>query len=155
MSTNPFDGKETTDLTVTQSNASDEFIGELISESRVTQFCSLTPTTQKEKLRLYNIMNTPDARLAECINMEISITDVFVEIVQVRSENTGEINTCPRIILIDSKGKSYVAVSIGVFNSLKKLMHSFGLPTWAEPVIIVPKQIKKGTNSILTLTVKE
>lgn len=155
MNTNPFDGKETTDLTVQNNAIADDFIGELIDSSRVTQFCSITANTQKEKLRLYNVMNTPDERLAECVNKELHITDVFVEVVQIRSETTGEINSCPRIILVDKDGKSYVAVSIGVFNSLKKLMSAFGVPRWNEPVIIIPKQIKKGINSILTLTVKE
>lgn len=116
-------------------------------------FCSLQAQTHEEKTKLYNAMNNPDKRLADCINMQIKAKDLYIEIVNCTNEETGEVNACPRIVIIDEKGVSYQAVSIGIYSALKKAIQVFGAPTWEKPVVFEVKQVTKGNKKMLTLNV--
>lgn len=122
--------------------------------SRQTTFCSLVANTPKEKALLFKAMNNPDKRVGDCINMEIKVKDLFCEVVNCTNQDTGEISTCPRIVLIDDKGVGYQAVSIGIYSAVKKLIQIFGQPTWDEPVTLIVKQITKGDRKILTFDIK-
>lgn len=116
-----------------------------------TQFCSVKAETHEEKVSMYNAMNNPDKRLADCINMQIKAKDLYIEIVNCTNEETGEVNACPRIVIIDEEGVSYQAVSIGIYSALKKVIQIFGAPTWVQPVTLEVKQITKGSKKMLTL----
>lgn len=118
-----------------------------------TQFCSMKAETKEEKTALYNAMNNPDKRLADCINMKINARDLYVEVVNCTNEETGEVTACPRIVIIDDKGVSYQAVSIGIYSALKKVIQVFGAPSWTDPVVLEVKQITKGNRKMLTLNV--
>lgn len=121
---------------------------------RTTSYCSLVAETEDEKLTLYNAMNNPDKRLGDCINEKINVKDVFVEVVKCENRETGEKQSCPRVVLIDENGVGYQCVSIGIFSALKKLFAVFGEPgTWAKPVTVKVKQISKGDRKMLTLDV--
>lgn len=117
-----------------------------------TAFCSMDANTAEEKKILFNAMNNPDERLSDCVNKIIKIKDVYCETVQMVNEQTGEVTEAPRIVLIDVDGKSYQSVSSGVYNSLKKLMQIYGVPTWDEPIAVIPKQLTKGSYKIMTLS---
>lgn len=121
--------------------------------SAVTQFCSMTAKTDEERAKLFNAMNNPDKRLADCINMKIAAKDLYVEVVNCTNEETGEVTACPRMVIIDDKGVSYQAVSIGIYSALKKVIQVFGAPTWEKPISLEVKQITKGNRKMLTLNV--
>lgn len=116
-----------------------------------TQYCSLIADTPEEKVKLYNAMNNPDNRLGDCINMTINAKDLYVELVNCTNQETGEVTTCPRTVIIDEDGVSYQAVSVGIFSALKKVIQVFGAPTWETPVKLEVKQITKGSRKMLTL----
>lgn len=116
-------------------------------------FCSMSADTHEEKAAMFNAMNNPDKRLADCINMTIKARDLYIEIVNCTNEETGEVTACPRIVIIDDKGVSYQAVSVGIYSALKKAIQVFGAPTWETPVNLEVKQISKGTRKMLTLNV--
>lgn len=101
--------------------------------------------TPEDKKRLVNAMNNPDKRLADMVNTEIHVKDLYVEQVEMARE-TGELQTCPRIVLIDADGVSYGCVSYGVLGSLKKIMAVYGQPTWEDPVVVKPVFITKGND---------
>lgn len=119
-----------------------------------TSYCSMTPETDEDRKALYNAVNAPAHRLSEYIGQTITITDVYVEVVQITNEQTGEVTTAPRIVLFGN-GESWACVSTGVFGSLKKLFAVFGTPdTWEKPVTLQVKQIERGQGKrILTLIV--
>ena len=121
--------------------------------SAQTQYCSLSAQTREEKAQMFNAMNNPDKRTADCINMVIPAKDLYIELVNCTNEETGEVTTCPRIVIIDENGTSYQAVSIGIYSALKKVVQVFGAPTWYEPVNLEVKQITKGNRKMLTLNV--
>lgn len=129
-----------------------DYASELMGE-RATMFCSLNAETAAEKKVLYNAMNSSDNKLADHVGEVIKIKDIFCETVTIIKEDTGEKVVAPRIVLIADDGKNYNSTSFGIFNSLKKLMQVFGVPTWTEPVSVKVKQINRQQNRILTLEV--
>lgn len=123
--------------------------------NRTTQYCSMVANTPKEQAALFNAMNNPEFRLADCINETIKVKDVFVEVVNCANEDTGDVVACPRIVLIDSNNKGYQCVSVGIFSALKKLFGVYGEPTkWKAPINLKVKQITKGKKQMLTLNVE-
>lgn len=118
-----------------------------------TQFTSMVAETDEDRAKLFNAMNNPDKRLADCINMTINAKDLYIEVVNCTNEETGEVTACPRIVIIDDKGVAYQAVSIGIYSALKKVIQVYGAPTWSKPVKLAVKQITKGNRKMLTLNV--
>lgn len=110
--------------------------------------------TQDEKINLYNATANPEFRINDEINMPIEVKDVSIEVIELVSENTGELQKCPRIVIIDSQYRGHVAVSTGVYNAMKRLFAQVGQPaTWDKPLTIIPKQITKGNRKILTFNI--
>lgn len=116
-------------------------------------FCSLKAETPQEKATLFRIMNSPEKRISDCINQTILVKDVYCEVVQVTNKETGEVNTCPRVVLVDKDSIGYQSVSFGIYGSLKKLFQVYGVPTWEEPVPVKVIQISREKNKILALTI--
>lgn len=117
-------------------------------------FCSMKATNDKERTALFKIMNNPDFRLKDMINMELSVKDIYCEVVKCVNKNTGEVTAAPRIVLIDKDNKGYQCVSVGIYSAVKKLITIFGEPTWTKPINIIVKSINKDDRSILTFEVK-
>lgn len=147
----PFDNTQaerSTALTVMDED--ERFIMDLTAE-RKTQFCSMIPKNEDEEVVLFNAMNNPEKRIGDCINMTINVKHVFCEVVTCVNRETGEANMCPRIVLIDTDGVGYQAVSLGVFSALKKIFAIKGSPTtWKKPVKLQVVQITKGDRKLLT-----
>lgn len=133
--------------------ADDSFNLEIDMTTRKTQFTSMVATTDDAKAKLFNAMNNPDERISNMINKQIRAKDLYIEVVNCTNTETGEVTACPRIVIIDDKGKSYQAVSIGIYSALKKVIQVFGAPTWEKPIPLEVKQITKGDRKMLTLNV--
>lgn len=147
----PFDNTQPEGNTALATMDEDErFIMDLTAE-RKTQFCSMIPKNEDEEIVLFNAMNNPEKRIGDCINMTINVKHVFCEVVTCVNRETGETNMCPRIVLIDTDGVGYQAVSLGVFSALKKIFAVKGSPTtWKKPVKLQVVQITKGDRKLLT-----
>ncbi|UWI18494.1 MAG: Single-stranded DNA-binding protein [Bacteriophage sp.] len=124
-----------------------------LSQPESNAFCSIKEDSLEAKKLVYNASNNPTHKIDDYINKEIALKDVFVEIIELANENTGELEQAPRIVLIDDKGESYQCVSNGIFGSLKKLMAIFGEPTWEDSIHVVVKQVKVKRGTMLTLEV--
>lgn len=147
----PFDNTQAEGNTALAVMDEDErFIMDLTAE-RKTQFCSMIPKNEDEEVVLFNAMNNPEKRIGDCINMTINVKHVFCEVVTCVNRETGESNMCPRIVLIDTEGVGYQAVSLGVFSALKKIFAIKGSPTtWKKPVKLQVVQITRGDRKLLT-----
>lgn len=96
-------------------------------------YCSMTAADNKSKVTLYNACSSPK-KIAEMINKQIRVIHVYAEIIQCVSEDTNDLVSVPRVILIDEKGQGYQAVSIGIYNAVKRIIALFGDPaTWDHP----------------------
>lgn len=116
--------------------------------------CSIAPTgNRKEDARIFSALNNPEYRIANFINKKIAVTDVLVEIRELLNEESGEIETAPRVVLIDEDGKAYQAVSKGIFNAVKNAYQVFGAAPWTPALEIEIKQVAVGKGSMLTFDV--
>ena len=150
MEMNPFEENTTAVAQVTM-DGDEKFIMDLTSERKV-QFCSMTPKNEDEEIILYNAMNAPEKRIADCINMTIEVKHIYCEVVTCVNRESGEESVCPRIVLIDKDGVGYQAVSMGIYSAIKKLMTIKGNPaTWKKPVKLKVTQVTKGDRKLLTL----
>lgn len=128
-------------------------IESLSNAGSAEMYSSMSTESFEDKTALYNAMNNPDHRLADYINKTIDVKDVFVEMVEMVNNATGELSKNPRIVLIDANGESYACVSFGVFSALRKLFSIFGMPTWEDPLPLIVTQISKGNDRrILSLS---
>ena len=119
-------------------------------------FTTIEGTDRKSKVAVYNAISAPDKKIAECIGEVIEIKDFVVHEVQVLDENTGELTNLLRTVIISSDGTSYEAVSIGIANSLQRLIAFLGKPSeWEEPVKVKIKQKKtrNGDNKVTLLEI--
>lgn len=116
-------------------------------------FSSLKAETDEEKAKLFNAINNPENRLADCINTKIKAKDLYIEVVNCTNEESGEVTACPRIVIIDEKGVGYQAVSVGIYSALKKVIQIFGTPTWEKAITLEVKQVTKGARKMLTLNI--
>lgn len=115
-------------------------------------YCSMVAVDDRARVTLYNACNQPD-KIANHINETIKVLHVYAEIIPVTNKLTGAIDKAPRVVLIDEKGQGYQAVSLGIYNAVKQMLHMFGDPsTWKGPhtvkVINVPLEGGQHTFSL-------
>lgn len=121
-----------------------------------TMFSSMQSVTPADKAILFKAMNNPEHRIKAEVNLTVKVKDLFCEMVDLVDPDTGELTTVPRIVLVDEKGEGHVAVSIGIFNAVKKLIQVYGTPTWTPPIPLVFRQISKSADrTVLTFDVKD
>lgn len=101
----------------------------------------------------YNATSNPANKLKEHVNEVLSLVHVSAECVEVRNDDAPEGKTiAPRVVLITDDGKSYSCVSVGVYQSLKRMFALLGTPdTWKEPVKIKPVLISTKRGQVLSL----
>lgn len=128
-----------------------DYIADLTSAT--VAFSSMQADTPEARAHLYKAMNNPDARIGDCVNMKIVARDVYCEVVTVTNQD-GVKSQVPRVVIIDVDGKSYQAVSMGVFSAIKKLFQVFGVPTWTDGLPLVVRQINKNDRRLLTFDVE-
>lgn len=124
-----------------------------MSAQGTAAYSSLKAGTLKEKAALYNAMSNPTHKVGDYINRSIRVKDVYVETIEITDEDTGEVVVAPRIVLIDTEGDSYQAVSKGVFSALSRAIKVFGEPTWDDGLPIIIRQVSLGKNQMLTFDV--
>ena len=114
-------------------------------------YCTMQAVDNRAKVTLFNACSNPD-KVADYIGKQIKLMHFFVEVIQTVSEQTGEIVNVPRVVLIDEAGKGYQAVSIGMYNSLKRVVAMFGEPaTWDRPHTVEIQQVSTKTGRTFNL----
>lgn len=99
----------------------------------------------------YNAVSQPDANLKECVNVPIDMVHVSIEVCEVHSDTNGDV-IAPRIVIVDKDGKSYQCVSVGVYQSLKRMFSLFGTPDgWKKPLTVVPMLTSTKKGQVLSL----
>lgn len=124
------------DNTMELALSSDRFAAMDISADLSTggsAYCSMKAVDDRAKVTLYNACSNPK-RLSDMVNMEIEMMHVYAEVIQIMSEQSGEMVNAPRVVIIDKKGQGYQAVSLGIYNSVKRILQLFGDPEhWDHP----------------------
>lgn len=125
-----------------------------LAGEKKSSYTSLKNETNEEKQILYKAMSNPDKRLGDCINQVIFAKDLFMEMVDMTNGETGEITSCPRIVIVDKDNVSYQSVSFGIYNALKRVISVFGAPTWEEAIPLKVIQVTRGEKKMLSLDVQ-
>lgn len=118
-----------------------------IANSNRQAYCSLDLSDENNKKLLLKISQNADDTVANILNKEFYLANVFIQRYDSINEDTGEVVTRNRTILIDKDGKSYASASKGLFNSLRNLIGIMGTPdTWESPLLVrvVEKGVKNG-----------
>lgn len=128
-------------------------------------FSSFNPETMEGKIKLYNSINAPSAKIGDCINQTIHMVDCVVSAVKLAGKRTDkngkdlpEDQQEPdkdafRVILIDKDGNSYSATSAGIYNSVSTIRKVFGDLHFSEPLPVIVRQISTKNGSTLTLQI--
>lgn len=116
-------------------------------------YTDMNLTDRFAAVAFYNATSNPVNKLKEHVNEVLSLVHVSVECVEVSKEDAPEDKViAPRIVLITEDGQSYACVSVGVYQSLKRMFTLLGTPdTWAEPVKIKPVLISTKKGQVLSL----
>jgi len=78
------------------------------------------------KKALYNLVNSAEISLGDCINKTLSIAAAAFTECDVTDRNTGELKRRARVLAIDSDGKTYHTTSAGLVSSFENLATIFG-----------------------------
>lgn len=143
-------------IPATLPTASSEYA--ITSGTSTPVYCTLDDSTMSGKKQLYKIKNRPDHNIADYINKQIRIRDIYIDVnqrVARDGENAGVIENKPRTILIDENGESYIAgVSIGIYQAVREIIRTFGDPsTWDEPLTVTVVQVRTARGNMLSLDI--
>ena len=96
--------------------------------------------TDEDKRRLFKAQNTA-APLSDMDGTYIDIVDIaFTTSSFISGDDETEKTDNPAVILIDQVGECYFSASLGVYESVKALINSYGMPkTWDHPIKVVTK----------------
>lgn len=117
-------------------------------------FSSFNAQDMESKKKLYNALNSPDFKIADCINREIKMKDAVVTNVTMVDDKTGEVKDAVRSVIIDMDGKTYNATSSGIHGSLNNIMNIFGTLHFDDGLTVIVQQVQTKRGSTLTLTLK-
>lgn len=114
---------------------------------RAVQFYSSVPDdgTVETKMKIYNAMNESDKKLADQLNLNVTLKDLIAYPIQLVSEQTGELVEAMRMVFIDEKGETYSSVSKGILGSVQNIIGLFGPAPWEPGITVTP--VKKKTRS--------
>lgn len=105
-------------------------------------YCSMTATDHKTKCALFNAIGKPQ-KIADMINKTIRLAHIYIEAINIIDQNTGELVTVPRIVLIDDHANGYQGISTGLYESVKRIVSMFGEPSeWKQPLKVQVMQIR-------------
>lgn len=124
-----------------------------LNAEMIPAYCSVKGESNEAKALVFNAANNPQHKVNDFINKKIMVKDVYAETLELVNKESGEIEKAPRIVLIDAEGEAYECVSVGMFSSLKKLLKTFGEPTWEDPIPVVIEQVKVANGTMLTMRV--
>lgn len=128
-------------------------MSEAIARYEENTIMSFEQTDFESKKRIYNALNKADAGLKEMLNREINLVDVAVVGTMRTNPETGEVVQLHRSVLFDGNGNTYVSMSEGVYNSLKRISEIFGTLHFDNPLVIIPREIKTKNGFTIVLEV--
>lgn len=157
-----FDGETTADMVGVDESVDDEIKASGTTDVVVAIqglnnpgnrfYSSIKSENFADKLAIAAALTT-SIPIDENLNKEIKLTNFIVQPVDL-TDSEGNINTAPRVVMIDADGTAYHATSIGLLSSLQNIVSVLGEPSaWPAPVSIkVVKQ--KGNKGFSFFTVK-
>ena len=117
-------------------------------------YVSFTPKTDEQKAALYKAMSQPDRRMSDFINTKFKAADLYIEMVEIADEETGEVSQLPRVVIFADDGTTYASISKGIYNAVKRLCAVYGMPHWDKPIPLKIIQTTAKNRKFLNLIVE-
>lgn len=117
-------------------------------------YVSFVPKTDEQKAALYKAMSQPDRRMSDFINTKFKAADLYIEMVEIADEETGEVSQLPRVVIFADDGTTYASISKGIFNAVKRLCAVYGMPHWDKPIPLKIIQTTAKNRKFLNLIVE-
>lgn len=117
-------------------------------------YVSFTPKTDEQKAALYKAMSQPDRRMSDFINTKFKAADLYIEMVEIADEETGEVSQLPRVVIFAEDGTTYASISKGIYNAVKRLCAVYGMPHWEKPIPLKIIQTTAKNRKFLNLIVE-
>jgi hypothetical protein len=113
-------------------------------------FSSITTDDFKSKVKVFEAMSNSES-ISGHLNKPLSVVDVIIQAVEMPNEQTGELSTVPRVILLTEDGKAYHAMSAPLYRDVTNLLGILGHPsTWPGAVKLSVSQEGTGTRKYFT-----
>ena len=136
------ENKEEVLAPVVHEEASLTLVDELNRNSKEL-YCSLPADTVEDKKAIFKVLGSADYKVADTLGTTINLRNVLVQKYEKVNQETGEVETKYRTILIDENGTTYASASKGLFTSCKRLFALMGLPeNWTESLPIKVEEVK-------------
>lgn len=103
-------------------------------------------STREGKIKLYAALQNAE-KLDEHLNEPLDMVNAVAQAVQVTDDQTGEISSTVRVIILTSDNKAYSATSPTLAAGLNTMFSIFGTPnTWDTPLTIkvVERRSRRG-----------
>lgn len=122
-----------------------------LASGKASVFSTISGDDAASRMAVFEA-TTASVPLAENLNKVIELANIVVQVIDLTDEETGEVQTVPRTVLIAKDGTAYHAISQGVFKSVENLLGILGMPeTWAGPVRLKAVKGGTGTRQYMTL----
>ncbi|QXG07809.1 ssDNA binding protein [Curtobacterium phage Reje] len=106
---------------------------------------------QDSRIRLAAAVANSEA-IADELGKTIAVTHVIFQAVTMTNEQTGELQTVPRVVLMDAEGSGHHAISAPLYRDVTNLLGIIGDPnTWDKPVNVKVLKEGKGTGQYFTV----
>lgn len=90
--------------------------------------------------------------LSDHLGEPLKVVDIVAHKVEVANEESGEIDTATRVVLITEDGQALASVSVGIQGAVRNILSFLGEPsTWDGAVTLVPLE-KKGRRGFRYMT---
>lgn len=103
-------------------------------------------STREGKIKLYSALQNAE-KLDEHLNEPLLMSNAVAQAVQVTDDQTGEISSTVRVIIVTADGKAYSATSPTLAAGLNTMFGIFGTPnTWDAPlpIKVVERRSRRG-----------
>lgn len=103
-------------------------------------------STFEGKVKLYSALQNAE-KLSDHLNEPLHMVNAVAQSVQVTDEQTGEMTSTARVIIVTDDDKAYSATSPTLLAGLNTMFGIFGTPnTWEKPIAIkvVERRSRRG-----------
>lgn len=141
---------ESSELAVISGNSVRTEIANL-SKGQSSVFSTISGEGFGPKAALLNALSN-SLPVSENLNKNIELANIVVESIDLVNEQTGELETQPRVIIVDADGTAYHAISGPFFRDVQRLLSIMGHPsTWPAPLPVKINKGGQGTRQYFTL----
>lgn len=122
----------------------------------VAYFSTVTGDDIDSRMLVLDALIDPQP-IVENVGKTINLQHFIVQPVELADQNSGEVVTAPRVVLIDADGTGYVGTSVGLLSSLRNILAALGdikltdLPGGGLPIAVSQQRSRNNAGTFFTI----